>query len=368
MNLIIMRLRIFNSWQQAIYQLSGVTALTLAVGLAGCGGQSSEPLNQNQAASTSSESKPQVVATHSVLCDLTEKIAQDTINLNCLIEGGQDPHTYQATPEDRKAIETANLILYGGYDFDTSLIKLIEASKNAAPKVAVHEQAVSSPMMAEDHHHTEEEHAHEDEAKTQTQPEGAVAEVGEEMAPDPHIWHDAQNGIRMVEIVRDHLSKVAPANADLYTRNAQQLTAEIQQLNSWIKAQINTIPAAQRKLVTTHDALNYYAKAYGLTVEGALQGVSTDEEATAARVKELVTDVKQAKVPTIFAEQTANSRLIETLAREADVKVAQQELYVDGLGEAGTPGETYVGMLAANTCAIAQGLGGQCTPFQAKTP
>lgn len=366
-----MKLKSFNTLKFKIYRLSSLAALTVAVGLAGCGGQSSEPLNQNQATSTPSESKPKVVASHSVLCDLTEKIAQDSIDLTCLIDAGQDPHTYQATPEDRKAIETANLILYGGYDFDTSLIKLIQASKNTAPKVAVHEQAVSTPLIAEAHHHAEEEHAHdeeehahEDEAKTQNQGEGEVAEAEEERAPDPHIWHNAQNGIRMAEIIRDNLSQVAPANADLYAKNAQQLTGELKQLDAWIKAQLDTIPAAQRKLVTTHDALNYYAQAYGLTIEGALQGVSTKEEASATRIKELVADVKQANVPTIFAEKTSNSRLMETLAREADVKVAEQELYVDSLGEAGTPGETYVGMLAENTCAIAQGLGGKCTPFQ----
>ena len=129
-----------------------------------------------------------------------------------------------------------------------------------------------------------------------------------------------------------------------------------------LKAQINTIPPQQRKLVTTHDALGYYAKAYGLKIEGTLQGLSSVEQPTAAKVKELVKEVKEAKVPTIFAEVTANDKVIKNVAKEANVKLSDRKLIADGLTEAGTPASTYIGMLTANTCAIVDGLGGKCTP------
>ncbi|MCL1469091.1 metal ABC transporter solute-binding protein, Zn/Mn family [Argonema antarcticum] len=317
----------------------GVAVVAIAANLAGCS-PSTKATTQ-----TTAIAKPKVVASYSVLCDLTEKIAQDTVDLNCLIDADEDPHTYQATPEDRKAIETAQLVLYGGYDFEPTIINLIKATNNSAPKIAVDEKAVPNPLIGEEHHH--------DSKEKQTEAE---------KTPDPHVWHDAQNGIQMVDTIRDQLINITPANANLYTRNAQKLTEELKQVDSWIKVQINTIPAKQRKLVTTHDALGYYAKAYGLTVEGTLQGFSSEEQPTAARVKELVKEVKEARVPTIFAELTANDRVINTVAREAKVKVSERKLMADGLSEAGTPASTYIGMLTANTCAIVDGLGGKCTP------
>lgn len=95
-------------------------------------------------------SKPKVVATTAILCDLTKQIAQDTIALTCLVDGGSDPHTYQPKPADRLAIEQANLILYSGYDFEPSIIKLINATSNQAPKTAVNEIAVPQPQQFED--------------------------------------------------------------------------------------------------------------------------------------------------------------------------------------------------------------------------
>ncbi len=144
------------------------------------------------------------------------------------------------------------------------------------------------------------------------------------------------------------------------------MTSQLTQIDNWIQSQISTIPTNQRKLVTTHDAMGYYAAAYGIPIEGALQGISTDEKATAGRVKELVGEIKQANVPTIFTETTANPKVIETVAREAKVKVSDQELYADGLGEKGTKADSYEKMLIANTQVIVEGLGGNYTPFQSK--
>lgn len=315
------------------------------------------PVAPTNTATTSPNLK--VVATSSVLCDLTKTIAADTIDLTCLVKAGTDPHVYEPTPEDRKAIENAQLVLYSGYDFEPSLIKLIKASSSPGTKVAVGEMAVPKPLMGE--------HAHDhgaDHAKEEKSAEGKPHAEGEE--PDPHIWHDAQNGVQMVKVIQDKLAKAAPANADLYAKNAQALTTELTQIDSWIESQIATIPAATRKLVTTHDALGYYAEAYGITVEGALQGLSTDEKPTAGRVKELTEEIKADRVPTIFAEVTENTKLLETVAKEANVKISQQELFADGLGEAGSAGETYSKMLMANTQAIVEGLGGKYTPFQPK--
>lgn len=338
-------------------RLCGATVLAIGCGLVGCsGGQyASNPVSQSPAATQTQASPaanlPKVVTTTGVLCNITKQIAQSSIDTTCLLKPGDDPHAYQTKPEDRKAIETANLILYGGYNHEPSIIKLIQSSSNSAPKIAVNELAVPKPLMGEHEH----EHGEE---KAQNQPHAEGEKV-----PDPHVWHNAQNGRRMVEIIRDRLIEISPSNAQLYTKNAASLIDELQKIDTWIKAQIATIPAQKRKLVTTHDALSYYADAYGLENAVALQGVTTEEQPTAARIAELSSEIKAAGVPTIFAETTTNPKLIETVAREANVEISEKELYSDELGGPGTGADTYQGMLKTNTCAITSGLGGNCTPF-----
>jgi manganese/iron transport system substrate-binding protein len=270
---------------------------------------------------------------------MTRQIAANTIDLICPIPPASDPHVYKPTPGDRKSIEQAKLILYGGYNFEPSLIKLITSAANPAPKIAVDEVAIP---------------------KSQTFAEDGKTEI------DPHVWHNAQNGVRMVEVVQRNLAKLAPENVALYTNNAQTMTAELSKIDTWIKSQVATIPQSGRKLVTTHDALGYYSKAYGIPIEGALGGISTEEKPTAARVKALVDSIKTSRVPTIFAEKTINPQLIEAIAKEAHVTVSKQELYADGLGDRGSSGETYPKMLIANTKAIVEGLGGTYTPFKGR--
>jgi manganese/iron transport system substrate-binding protein len=322
------------------------TVATMAIALSSlsaCTPQSSWTTQTTPQATATSQATtdnlPKVVATNTILCDLTKQIAATTVNLTCLVKPGADPHVYQATPDDRKAIEQANLVLYGGYNFEPTLIKLIQASSNPSAKVAVNELAVPNPQQFEE--------------------DGKIE-------ADPHVWHNAQNGVRIAEVIRDNLSKVAPSNAALYNENAKKVTLGIGQIDSWIKTQIGTIPQASRTLVTTHDALGYYSKAYDIPV-AALEGISTEEKPTAANVKALVGEIQEKKVPTIYAELSINPQLIETVAKEAEVKVSEDEIYADGLGEPGSSGGTYQTMLIANTKAIVEGLGGKFTPFQTKS-
>ncbi len=287
---------------------------------------------------TKTASNPKVVVTNTVLCDLTRQIAAKTVDLICLLVPGSDPHIYKLTPADRQSIEDANLVLYGGYDFEPELIKAIKATSNPAPKVAVAEVAVPQPQQ--------------------------FTEDGKSTA-DPHVWHHAQNGIKMAETIATSLTKISPNRAAIYQQNTQKLTSELEQIDRWIKAQIGTIPAAKKVLFTTHDALGYYSKAYGIPVD-ALEGLSTEEKPNAARVRELVNKISQTQVSTIFAELTLNPQLIKTIATEAKVKISAQEIYADGLGTASSPGETYQKMLISNTKAIVEGLDGKFTPFGAK--
>lgn len=348
--------------------LSAIAALTLALGLIGCGGNeqvnSNSGTEENSAVNTSTTAtgkRPLLVATTSVICDLTKQVAAQTVDLKCLVDAGQDPHTYQPKPDDRKAIEQADLVLYGGYNFEPGIIKLVQASSNEAPKVAIHEVAVPKPIIGEEHDHGHSEHKEE---KHDDHDHEKEEKHSEEKAPDPHVWHNPQNGVQMVEVIRSNLEKVAPDNAQLYAANAQKVTGEIKEIDSWIKQNVATIPVNQRKLVTTHDALSYYTQAYNIEYEGAVESLSTDAEPTVARIAELSKEIKQENVPTIFTETTHSPKLIERVAKEANVKVSQKKLYADGLGEQGSDADTYQKMLVANTKTIVDGLGGQYTAFQ----
>ncbi len=330
--------------------IKSIAVLALTLGLLGCG--ATPPTSQQNTTSTENASSvptstpaaaksevPLVVATNTVVCDLTKQIAATTVNLKCLIDPGADPHVYQPKPDDRKAIEQAKLIVYGGYDFEPELIKLIKATSNPATKVVVDELAVPNPQKFQE------------DGKT---------------VIDPHVWHNAQNGAAIAKVIGDSLNKLKPENSQISSDNTEKVIGEISQIDTWIKSQVATIPQKSRKLITTHDALGYYASSYGIPVEQALGGISTEEAPTATRVSALVKDIKKVGVPTIFAEKTINPKLITAVAKNANVKVSERELYADGLGEKGSEGETYQKMLIANTQSIVEGLGGKYTPFPAK--
>lgn len=305
------------------------------------------------------EDKPTLVVSHDVICDFITAIAEDTLDLTCLIDGTQSPHTYRPTPSDRKAIEEAQVILYGGYQLEPKIIPLLETnedSEESLPKLAVYEQVVSDPILGEHEH----EHEHEEEEKHTETEATATSPEEEELQPDPHVWHNVENAVAMVELIQPLATQLNPTNVELYLRNSVALTEKLWQLDAWIDEQIATIPEGKRVLVTTHNSLNYYVRAYQLEDYKSLQGLSSESSPTASQLRELATQVRQLGIPTIFAESTANDRVISNVAREAGVKLSPQRLYADGLGDT----DNYFEMMVSNTCAIVDGLGGKCSSFE----
>jgi manganese/iron transport system substrate-binding protein len=305
-----------------------------------------------------------VVATTSVLCDLTQQIAETTVALTCLLDPGTDPHTYQVKPSDRQALEQADLVLYDGYGSAPTLIEMVEGSSTEGTRVAVYEQAVPNPLMSEAHDH-DAEAAHADgdgdshtEDQEHDEEPSATADGG--AAPDPHIWHSATHNAAMASVIADRLAEVNPDQADLYAENASRLITQFEAIDRWIQTQVATVPADQRQLVTTHNSFGYFADAYGFEVKGALSGLSTDQKPTPGALTALVEQVKAAQVPAIFAETTTNPQLIETVAKDAGVTVAEQPLFVEGPGGPGSAAETMQDVLVMNTCVVVEALGGSC--------
>lgn len=307
-------------------------AIVLALLVDGCAA-----VNPNGTTS-SAEDKPQIVATSTIIADLAKEVGGEDIQLTGILQPGTDPHVYEPVPADSRVLETADLILYNGYNLEPGLIKLMNAAGGNARKLAVGE--VVKPLQL-------------DKGKG-------------EVVPDPHVWGSAENAVAMVNAIRDGLIELSPKDREKYTQRALELTDELKQLHSWINQQIQTIPPNNRQLVTTHDAFQYYGRAYGIAIAGTLIGISTEEQPSAQTVKRLVDSIKKIGVPAIFAETTINPALIKTVAQEAGIKLAANELYSDSIGAKGSDGDSYIKMMEANTRTIVEALGGKYTPFQLK--
>ncbi|BAQ61273.1 periplasmic solute binding protein [Geminocystis sp. NIES-3708] len=271
--------------------------------------------------------KPQVVSTSTIISNLTEEIGGEEINNISILAPGADPHIYEPVPQDTIALEKADLILYNGYNLEPNIIKLINSTGIKAEKLAVGEKI--KPLDFD--------------------------YKGQKKA-DPHVWGDVKNVIVMAKAIRDKLREIDPKNESKFSENATQLITELEALDLWIKTQIATIPPNQRKLITSHDAFQYYSKAYGLEIPGTLIGISTEEQPSAQTIKNLVEIIQSSGVKAIFAETTINPTLIETVAQEAGVKVAKGKLYSDSIGVKGSEADSYVKMLKINTETIVDAL------------
>ncbi|HEY9889060.1 MAG TPA: zinc ABC transporter substrate-binding protein [Candidatus Obscuribacterales bacterium] len=305
----------------------GIAGGAIAILLSGC-----EPRPQVSGATPTDAIN--VVATSTLIADWAAQVGGDDIELVSILTPGADPHIYEPVPQDSVALEEADLIFYNGYNLEPNLIRLAASVGGEARQVALAE--VVTPL--------------------------AVADPAQQV-PDPHVWGDVANVVPMVALMEAELSQLAPEQSAAFAAQAAAFIAQLEQLDGWIQTQIATIPPAQRKLVTTHDAFQYYAAAYGLEVTGTLIGISTEEQPSAQTVRTLADTLRDLGVPAIFAETTINPRLITTVAAEAEVQLAPTALYSDSIGAPGSEADTYIKMMVANTRAIVENLGGEYTPF-----
>jgi ABC-type Zn uptake system ZnuABC Zn-binding protein ZnuA len=201
-------------------------------------------------------------------------------------------------------------------------------------------------MMGEDHH-AEDDHVYEGETHTHDHEHGEF---------DPHVWHNPNNGIVMVENIRDALVTADPANAAIYEANAEGYIAKLRELGTYISEQVATIPNANRILVTSHDTFGYFADEYGFEVMNVLGSLSTEvADPSAGEIVQVIGEIRESGVPAIFTENISNAPLVEQVASEAGVIVAPI-LYTDALGQPGTPGDSYLGMLRYNVDTIVSAL------------
>ena len=260
-----------------------------------------------------------MVATTTQVADLTKAVAGDRIDVKEILRPGSDPHEYEPRPSDAEAVARARVVIRSGGDVDEWLSGLLDQAGGDATTVTLI-----------DH----------------------VAKQGD----DPHWWQDPRNAVPAVDAIRDALVKADSGGAAGYKQRAAAEVKRLQQLDSGLAACVGKLPPAERKLVTTHDALGYYARRYGFTVVGAaIPSLSTQAQPSAAATKRLVDQIRREHVAAVFPESALNPKLEEAIARDAGARVGGA-LYADTLGPAGSPGATYAGALAANTRTIVSAL------------
>jgi ABC-type Zn uptake system ZnuABC Zn-binding protein ZnuA len=173
---------------------------------------------------------------------------------------------------------------------------------------------------------------------------------------DPHWWQDPRNTEIAVQRIRDALAKADPVGTATYDANAEAYLARLEALDAAIATCMDRIPAGDRKLVTNHDALGYFADRYGITVTGAvIPALSTSASASAGETRDLVEKIRKEHVSTIFPESSVNPKLEKAIAADADAKVGPA-LWADSLGPKGSTGATYLASLRFNAEALAEGF------------
>jgi manganese/iron transport system substrate-binding protein len=280
------------------------------------------------------QSRPiRVVTGLAIVQDLVRHVGGDGVEAFSIVPPGADPHTYQPTPRDVQALQDARLAVWNGLGLDETAADLVAEQRLPDLTTVILSDGIT-PLAddAGDADQHDDGHGH------------------EHAAGNPHLWLDPVYAVRYVETIRDALSEVDPANAEIYQANAAAYIGEIEALDSWAQGEIATIPAERRKLVTFHDAFPYFASHYGLDLVGVVLK-SPGREPSAQEVAALVTEMQRHQIPAVYAEPQFNARILELAARDAGVQV--RRLYSDAFD---SQVATYLDLMRFNVTSVVEGL------------
>lgn len=283
-----------------------------------------------------------VVATTSIVGDIVSQVGGDKIDLTVLLPIGADTHTFEPTPRDLARIADAHVVFANGMGLEGFLDGML---------VNAGGEAVVAPISAGVEPRQFEEKATEEEADSHA----GEPEDHDHEGADPHTWTSPVNAIVFVHNIKQTLSALDPANAATYQARAAAYAAELEELDQWVKAQIETIPVENRELVTDHTAFGYFADRYGLQQIGAvIPSFSTAAEPSAKDLAELEDAIKQYGVKAVFVGASVNPALSERVAQ--DTGAALLILYTGSLGAPGSGVESYIDYIKYNTNTIVNGL------------
>lgn len=364
----------------------GAAALTAALLLTSCTGT---------AQGSDGSDGLRVVATTTQLTDFAGQVGGDDIELTGLLAPGGSAHHFDPTPADLLALGEADVLIVNGEGLETFIDGAIEAS-GFDGRIITAADGLDPELLREitaeggeahdhdhdhDHDHADEEHADEEHSH---EADAAAAESGhaEEGHADhdhgdvnPHIWTSPRNASGMVREIATGLGDADPAHADDYAARAEAYFQQLGELDTWITAQFERVPAADRVLVSGHDSLRYYLHDYGIAFAGSiLPSFEDNAEPSAADIDALVASIKEHGVKAVFVESSMSPKLAQAIASEAGVEVVDAEsLYADSLGAPGegaeggsAPGtDTYIGATVHNTRVILEAWGVTPDPLPA---
>lgn len=273
-----------------------------------------------------------VVATFSILGDIVRQVGGDLVAVTNLVGPDGDAHSYAPTPADARALAGAKVVVVNGLGFEGWMSRLVRSSGTQASLVTA--STGVTPMKAQGGHSHGHGHAHE--------------------ANDPHAWQDVANVRHYVKAIAAGLSQADAVHSEAFARNAAAYDATLEALDKEIRSSIGAIPREKRRLLTTHDAFRYFAKAYEVDFL-AVRGVSSESEPSAREIAALVRQIRQGKVRALFMENISDPRSIQRIAAETGARIGGK-LYSDALSEAGGPAATYVDMMRHNARQIAGAL------------
>ncbi len=262
-----------------------------------------------------------VVTSFSILADLVAQVGGPWVKVESLVGPDADAHAFEPTPRTVQILARAELVVVNGLHFEGWIERLVRVSGFRGVQL---------------------------EASRGVTPRRLGREI------DPHAWQDPAVVRRYVLNIREALQRLRPeAAADLQQR-ADAYLARLDALDRLTRNALAAVPAAERRIVTTHDAFGYFAQAYGVEFL-SIQGWNRQGEASAADVARLIRLLRQQKVRVVFVENIADPRLIQQLAREAGAVVGGT-LYSDALSRPGTSADTYLKLFEHNARTIAEAL------------
>jgi zinc/manganese transport system substrate-binding protein len=282
------------------------------------------------------DSELAVASLSTVLADVAKNVGGDKVSITEIVKPGIDPHDFQPSPGDIKALSNAKIVLASGLGFESYLDKL-RGSVGSGPTFVVVGDKITPIMVNEDDHdHEGHNHSH--------GKDGKVA--------DPHWWHSIANVKIATRVIRDAFIAADPAGKAQFEANAKAYLAQLDDLAKWTKIQVAKLPKDRRILVTSHDALGYFARDYGFEIH-PVEGVTPSDQPSSKRVRELIKEIKGEGVKAIFAENIENPKVIGEITKETGA-VLGGILYADGLGS--SEANTYDSMIRHNVQTIVSGL------------
>ena len=302
-------------YRRFIRHLLSIAAVSLVAHVA-----SAEPLN--------------VVASFSILGDMTQRVGGDRVQVHTLVSQESDAHVYQPTPADAKTLAQARLVVVNGYGFEGWIDRLVKSSGYRG-KVLTASNGIKTLKRPHSTGEKHDAHDHDNEI-------------------DPHAWQDLANARLYVDNIAQALGDADPSGKAAYQANATVYKKEIAALDSELRQSINAIPAERRKVVTSHDAFGYFSRAYGISFISPV-GINTDAEPSAADVGRIIKQIRRDKIPAVFIESFSDPRLLERIRVESGARIGGT-LYSDSLSKVGGAASTYLDMMRHNAKTLTTAL------------